>query len=70
MKQLTKEIRKDVKTLINQVGGTANISNQDITKLFESYACKEKTKVFTEYKCDVLTTITNQIDYFKYAKGL
>lgn len=70
MKQLIKDIRKDVKELIKQVGGTANISNRDITNLFESYACKEKTKAWTGYKCNVLTTITNQIDYFKYAKGL
>ena len=70
MKQLTKDIRKDVKTLIDQVGGTANITNKDRNELFEKYACKEKTKAWTDYKCDVSTTITNQIDYFKYAKGL
>lgn len=70
MKQITKDIRKDVKELIEKVGGTANIGNRDITKLFHSYVSEEESSRWTDYACEVLTTITNQIDYFKYAKGL
>ena len=70
MKKLTKDIRNDVKKLIEKVGGTDNISNYDRNKLFDKYVSEDEQKRWTDFACEVSTTITNQIDYFKYSKGL
>ncbi|WP_317300858.1 hypothetical protein [Allobaculum stercoricanis] len=56
MKEITKQIRKEVKELIEKYGGTAKIPGTEIVRLTEKYGN--------------LTTIVNQIDYFKYSKGL
>lgn len=70
MKQLTKNIRKDVKALIERVGGTHEITGGDINRIYNKYVSENDDKLFTDHACDVYTTINNQINYFRYAKGL
>lgn len=70
MKELTKQIRKEVKTLIERVGGTDNILNQHKNELLDKYTTPEERKIVGGKACEVLTTINNQIDYFTFRKGL
>lgn len=70
MKELTRQIRKDVKELIEKVGGTENILNKHINELTERYTTERDRKMFTERMVEVKTTIKNQIDYFHYSKGM
>lgn len=70
MKELTRQIRKDVKELIEKVGGTENILNKHKIELFEKYTTKEERNKFTDRAVEVKTTINNQIDYFRYSKGM
>lgn len=70
MKELTKQIRKDVKELIEKVGGTQNILNQHIIELTEKYTIEYDRNFFTDRMIEVKTTIRNQIDYFHYRKGM
>lgn len=69
MKEITKEIRKEVKRVIEEVGGTANLLNMHVTSITEKFLGKNYI-VFDEYKDKILTTIHNQIYYFKFRKGL
>lgn len=70
MKELTKEIRKDVKELIEKVGGTKNILNQHIIELKEKYTTEEDRRIFNDKMVQVCTTVDNQINYFRYRKGM
>lgn len=70
MKELTKEIRKDVKELIIKVGGTKNILNQDKNEIIEKYTTELDRKTMSDRMVEVMTTITNQVDYFRYSKGM
>ena len=64
MKQLTKDIRRDVKELIEKVGGTNNITNYQVSQLIEKY------KRITGLEFGIPTAVQNQISYFQYGKGL
>ena len=70
MKELTKQIRKDVKELIERIGGTNNILNLHINELTEKYTTEYDRKTMSDRMVEVKTTITNQIDYFTFRKGL
>lgn len=70
MKELTKQIRKDIKTLIERVGGTENILNQHKNELLEKYTTELDRKTRSNKWLEVMTTINNQIDYFYFRKGL
>lgn len=70
MKELIKEIRKDVKELIIKVGGTKNILNQDKNEIIEKYTTELDRKTMSDRMVEVMTTITNQVDYFRYSKGM
>lgn len=70
MKELTKQIRNDVKELIGKVGGTSNILNLHKNELTEKYTTERDRKVFSARMAEVMTTINNQIDYFRYSKGM
>lgn len=69
MKELTKQIRKDVKEMIIAVGGTENLTNSDVNRLFEKY-CPDWATNWSDRACKISTTIHNQIDYFKFAKQM
>lgn len=64
MKQLTKNIRKDIKELIEKVGGTDKITNHQVSQLIEKY------KNITGLEFGIPTAVQNQINYFRYGKGL
>lgn len=70
MKELTKQIRKDVKELIEKVGGIDNILNQHKIDLKNKYTTEEERRIYSDKCCEVVTTINNQIDYFRYRKGM
>ena len=70
MKELTKQIRNNVKELIEKVGGTKNILNQDKIELIDKYTTEEDRKMFNDKMVEVCTIVDNQIDYFKYRKGM
>ena len=70
MKELTKQIRKAVKEKIEEVGGTKNLLNRHVNEIedyiMKRFNIKERTKQWVE----MYTTLDNQIDYFRYTKGL
>lgn len=70
MKKITREIRNEIKILIENVGGIDNILNQHKNELknkyMEIYEIKEHSNEWTE----LITTIDNQIDYFRYRKEI
>lgn len=70
MKELTKQIRKDVKELIERVGGTDNILCQHKTELKHKYTTEEDRRTFNDKMVEVCTTVDNQINYFRYRKGM
>lgn len=70
MKPLTKTIRAEVKELIVKRGTTQDIKNTDITELFEKYTTEHERKVWTDSAVETMSMIQNQINYFRYAKGL
>jgi hypothetical protein len=70
MKKLTKEIRNDVKLLIENVGGTANILNQHKNEIKEKYITIYGCEKYSDKWFEILETIDNQINYFHFSKGL
>ena len=71
MKELTKQIRKEVKRVIEEVGGTKNLLNKHINEIREKFLNEDlENRNRWNYACEVSTTIINQIHYFQYAKGM
>lgn len=70
MKELTKQIRKAVKEKIEEVGGTKNLCNGHVLEIHDNIMKIFNIKEHTNQWFEMLTTTDNQIDYFRYAKGL
>ena len=71
MKELTKEIRKEVKRVIEEVGGTKNLLNKHYNEIREKFLNQNlENRNRWSYSTELSTTISNQIDYFKYCKGM
>lgn len=70
MKELTKKIRKEVKKVIEEVGGTENVLNKHILEIQDKIQKEFNIIERTSQWFEMLTTITNQYHYFKYSKGL
>lgn len=64
------EVRKDIKDLIDQVGGTANILNSHKNTILQFYMNKYNIKEHTDNWYKLATLISNTIDYFTYNKHM
>lgn len=70
MKKITKEIRSEIKILIENVGGIDNILNQHKNELKNKYMKIYEIKEHSNEWVELITTINNQIDYFRYRKEI
>lgn len=70
MKELTKQIRKAVKEKIEEVGGSKNLLNRHVNEIHDSIMKMFNIKEHTNQWIEMLTTTDNQIDYFRFTKGL
>ena len=70
MKEITKQIIEEVKRTIEKVGGTKNLLNKDVVAICEKFCGKDYLSRWNDEICEISTTISNQIDYFKYSKNM